>query len=371
LSGTLWLLLSIVLLERDRIAWSGAAAGIAYLVRTASIALVAGALVWLLWKRRWRDAGIFCIVFAPFFLSWSAFTATHADPSLAKVWTFYLSYTGFYARNVSLDLLPNLLWTNFQMLVAGFGGLLFFNGGADVLEINFARLLFFASVSGLIRETRMKGVGPYIFCAFFYSLLLLSWNYIPQERFAYPLLPLLLHGFVFELRHLAGILRASAQRQKAAAVMVGALLAAGLLWTVQRNLLAAWQFAPSIATRYHPLLAGRETAYAWVRANTPSHANFLASDDTILRRATGRHGVGFHVPTRFLYTNDRQAILAYHRDIVPRMRAENLQYLWIGPNDLELDLRPEDRAEIRRHWLSLPELETVYESPHYIVRRLR
>jgi len=330
-----------------------------------------GAILWLAWKRRWRDAALFGLIFAPVFVGWAWYVTAHTEPGVSGTRAFYSDYSKFFGDNFSLELAPTIIQTNLPHLVAGAAGLLFFNGSDDFLEINFARLLLFAAVSGLVRRARAEGVGPFEFMAVPYVCALAVWNYVPQERFLFPVLPLLAFGFVREIRFQSAMLRNNWATQRGAVVVFGAVLGAGLLWAAHRTAVSALVFAPSIPMRYIEVLPERERAFEWVRQNTPATANFLAAEDVALRRFTGRHGIGFHFPTRYFYTNDQAAISAYHSDIIPRMRAEGLGYLLIGPFDMELDLFPADREKILRHWMALPELETVYESALYRVRRFR
>jgi len=369
--GTVWLVLCAALLERERVWQAALAASAAYLTRTALIAVPGGAILWLAWKRRWRDAALFGLIFAPVFVGWAWYVTAHTEPGVSGTRAFYSDYSKFFGDNFSLELAPTIIQTNLPHLVAGAAGLLFFNGSDDFLEINFARLLLFAAVSGLVRRARAEGVGPFEFMAVPYVCALAVWNYVPQERFLFPVLPLLAFGFVREIRFQSAMLRNNWATQRGAVVVFGAVLGAGLLWAAHRTAVSALVFAPSIPMRYIEVLPERERAFEWVRQNTPATANFLAAEDVALRRFTGRHGIGFHFPTRYFYTNDQAAISAYHSDIIPRMRAEGLGYLLIGPFDMELDLFPADREKILRHWLAMRELETVYESALYRVRRFR
>jgi hypothetical protein len=302
------------------------------------------------------------------FIGWNVLVSIYAEQGATGTRTFYLSYAKLFA---SMDLMPAVISTNFQQLVAGAAGLLFFNGGTDFWEVNFARLLLFAAIAGIVRRARRDGLEPFDVIAVIYAVELVIWSYIPHERSLFPMLPLLLAGFTGELRAMLEMFRKNWVKQRGAVIVLGTLVAAGLAWTAQRNLLATWRFAPSIPARYHAMLPARGEAYTWIASNTPAEANFLAYEEPSLRRATGRHGIGFHFPTRLYYENNSAAIAAYHREILPRMRQEQLQYLLIGPYDLELDVAPADRDRILKHWRELPELETVYENRYYQVRRLK
>jgi hypothetical protein len=367
--ATALLVWSVRWLEDGRVRGAAAAAGLAYLTRTALIALPVGAVVWLLWKRRWRAAAEFAGIFAVFFGAWAVFTRMHAAEGVTGPFTYYLSYGQFFRENMSLELLPVVMKTNFEAVVASLGGVLFFNGGDSFWEINFARLLLFAAVAGLWRKR--TEASPYAFAAGPYLVLLTVWNFVPNERFLFPLLPLLLDGLLTELRHFAGMMRVTWGTHRGATVVIGGLVAAGVLWMGWRNASTAWTVPEQIAANYRAQAPAREKAYAWIRANTGEDANFLAYEEHVLRRRTGRHGVGIHAPTRLFYTNDTAGLIAYHDGLIRGMREWGLEYVLIGPNDLSQDLLAADREKVLRDWKTRGDLETVYEGEGYTVRRLR
>ncbi|MFN0101527.1 MAG: glycosyltransferase family 87 protein [Bryobacteraceae bacterium] len=369
--ATVLVVASIRHLERGRTRTAAVYAGLTYLARTALIALPAGALLWLLTKKRWREAGVFAAIFAPFFVGWSAFVATHTTPGVKGGAVYYLSYSQFFRENMDWGILPTVLSINAQELVGSLGGILFFNTGDSFWELNFARLVLFAAVAGLVRQFRRDGPAPYTLMALPYLALLVAWNFVPNARFVFPLFPLLLDGLLTELRHFRDMLKVTWTTQRAATVVIGALVAAGAGWTIQRNAIAVWKYSPSIPLNYRAMAPDRELAYAWIRANTPADANFLVYEDPALRRHTGRHGIGIHCPTRLFYTNDMKGILAYHEALITNMRDENLQYLLIGPNDLAQDIQAADREKILDNWKTRDDLETVYQNDRFRVRRLR
>lgn len=371
LFGTCLLIYSVRLMEAGRTRPAAVAAGLAYLARTALIAWPAGALLWLAWKRRWREAAVFAAIVAVFFTGWSAYVAMHQTAGITKGTIYYLSYTQFFKDNMDRQILPTVLSINLQSLVQSLGGVLFFNSGESFWEMNFARLLLLASVAGLVRQLRKDGPSAYMLMAPFYMGVLTVWNFVPNERFLYPLLPLLLDGLLTELRHFRDMLRVTWTTQRGATVVLGAIVAAGALWMVERNAKASWLYAPSIPRNALAMKPDREKAYAWIRANTPESANFLTYEDPALRRHTGRHAIGIHCPTRLFYSNDNAAIYAYHMALADSMREENLQFMLIGPADLSMDIREADREKILANWKTRPELETVYQNDRYMIRKLR
>jgi hypothetical protein len=369
--ATVLLLISVQELEKGRVRGAAVWAGLCYLTRTALIAWPAAAVLWLLWKRRWRDAGVFVAIFAPVLAAWSAFVATHTPAGLRGGLVYYLSYTQFFRENMDSSVWTTVLSTNAQELLASFGGILFFNSGDSFWEVNFARVLFFGAVSGLIRQYKRDGLSAYMLMTVPYTVLLVVWNFVPNPRFVFPVFPLLLDGLLTELRYFRGMLEKTWAKQPVATVVLGTLVAAGVLWMLQRNAVAAWQYSANIPLSYRAIAADREKVYAWIRTNTPADANFLAYEDPALRRRTGRHGIGIHCPTRLFYTNDTAGIHRHHDQLIVNMRAENLQYVLIGPNDLSQELIMTDRTKILENWKTRKDLETVYENERFLVRRLR
>jgi hypothetical protein len=369
--ATVLLLISVQELEKGRVRAAALWAGLCYLTRTALIAWPAAAVLWLLWKRRWRDAGVFAAIFAPVFAGWSTFVATHTPPGLKGGLVYYLSYTQFFRENMGSDVWPTVLSTNVQELLGSLGGILFFNSGDSFWEVNFARVLFFGAASGLVRQYKRDGLSPYMVMTVPYMALLVVWNFVPNPRFVFPVFPLLLDGLLTELRYFRDMLQKTWEKQRGATVVMGTLVAAGVLWTLQRNAVAAWQYSASIPLSYRAMAADRELVYAWIRTNTPPDANFLSYEDPALRRRTGRHGIGIHCPTRLFYTNDTKGIYAHHFGLIDNMPAENLQYVLIGPNDLSQEIVATDRAKILENWKTRTDLETVYENDRFLVRRLR
>lgn len=369
--GAVLLLQTVRMLEAERTRAAALWAGLSYLARTAFLALPVGAVLWLLLRRKRREAAEFAAIFVPFFVGWNLWTATHQTPNVTGGSVYYLSYTRFFWENMGGGIWPEVLKANVESLVGSAGGALFFNSGTSFWEMNFARLLLFAAVAGWVRQWREKGWMPYPLLFLPYAALLTVWNFLPNERFLYPFVPLLFEGLLTEIRHLAAMLRKTWFTQRGATILFGTLAAAGAVWIVQRNALASWKYAPSLPLQYLEMKADREKAYAWIRDNTPAGANFLTYEDPSLRRHTGRHGIGIHAPTRFFYRNDMEAACAYHRGLIDNMRAENLQYVLIGPNDLSQDLTRETREKVLSDWRTRPDLETVYRNDRYLIRRLR
>lgn len=330
----------------------------AYLTRTALLAVPVGIVVYLLFRKNLRGSAIFALTCLPALVGWNWFVKSYADPNATGPALWYTNYAGFYAQNVTLELLPTVIWKNLTMLLQASGGLLYFNTGDSIVDINVARLFVFGAVSGLFR---LRVLSAYHVVALVYVAELLVWNYVPHERLLLPLLPLLLLGLFRELEHFAQLVQGSWQKQRGAAIVIGGVLAVGLLSAAYKQIEGTVVYVRGLVPRYEQLLASKQPAFAWIRDNTPPTARFLAYDEATLHRYTGRTGWGMHFPTKLYYQDNRPGIVAFFAGAAEVARQQGLDYLLLTPNDFEQDLSPEEREQVAKQILATPGLRTVFE----------
>src|SRR5262249_1174211 len=140
-------------------------------------------------------------------------------------------YLGFQIYNVSWRDLPLVIWHNLDGFLLGAGKLLTFDVpyGAKALE----RVAAVAGIAGAVRLARRTGRFQYPLAALGISALLLVWHYVPDQRFVFPIYPLLLAGLWTELANVwQALLAALKKPDKAERVIAfagaGALAAFGL-----------------------------------------------------------------------------------------------------------------------------------------------
>ncbi len=98
-----------------------------------------------------------------------------------------------------------MIWYNLDGFLQGAGKLLIFDlpYGSKHLE----RVVAIAAIAGCVRLTMRKRALQYPLAALGMSAILLVWHFPPDQRFVFPLYPLLLMGLATEVRNICGALR--------------------------------------------------------------------------------------------------------------------------------------------------------------------
>lgn len=369
-------LLAAMAAARPGCGWAfgaGLVAGAAYLTKTAALPLLVLVPVWLEMRGERRRAAWFLAASLPCAAAWHMWAAAHTSASGVEAWLYYTNYLGYRLRLFGIGDVPVMVWKNTGALLSGIGGLFIFNLGDTYWGAQLARLLAFASIAGTVRLARRNGMSPYHWFAAGYVAFLLVWHFPPAERFLIPVAPLLAAGLYTELRHLAGLLRASfaaSTANRATAVLVACALTALALWTGQITYAALGHDLPGILAQHRALDAARQGAYRWARENTPPDAAFLAYHDVPFYLATGRHAMRVTLSPRPFYVGSSGAYQEPFRHLDDTMSALGLGYLLITPADFHSDLPPAGQAALRGLMLESGAFERVYQSRGVSIYRL-
>ena len=118
---------------------------------------------------------------------------------------YYTNYVGFEIYNVPLRDLPLVVWYNLDGFLQGAGKLLIFDVpyGSKHLE----RVIAVAAIAGCVRLAMQKRTLQYPLAALGMSAILLVWHFPPDQRFVFPMYPLLLMGLATELRNICRALQ--------------------------------------------------------------------------------------------------------------------------------------------------------------------
>jgi hypothetical protein len=310
----------------------GMVAGVALLVRTLGVPLVAGILAAALFRRAWRQAAFFSASVAPFFLwgAWQVVRSTrsmatvdlsHASPGFVQTWTFYLSYIGMRRLNLGdLHLFGSMLGTQVIYLFAHVAG--FFLGplleGHLGLSFLTTILVLWILGLGIVHGARQVGWQPVHFALPFYALVILAWDFVEVQRFLIPFLPLFAVSFWLGGKWIASELVATLRRSRslversfaATFGMILAILALGLAWNLAANHDRA-KLRLLSRTR-EALLVEKLEAYNWLRRNSAVDARVIAGEDGSVYLYTNRQSMSYMVlsriglfdPTRFRYDLD-------------------------------------------------------------------
>jgi hypothetical protein len=309
---------------------------------------------------------LFAAAMLPAVLLWQAWVQSHLSKSQDLVTLYYTNYLGFQLYNVSWRDLPVVVWYNLDGLLMGIGKLLTFD--VAIFESkHLERVVAIAAIAGVVRLARKTREIEYPVFAGAFSLMLLVWHYQPDQRFVFPMYPLLLAGLWAELKNVGGALRASWLRNAAgdriAATAFGSVLALFVLFFVSSSLVGLAVFLPRVLESYRDDLAARRPAYAWLANTVPSDSSVFAYDDPLVYLYTGRHACNLPIPTR-LYYHDDQAALDRMVDEVPAFAASHhLDYLLLTPTDFYRDLHQARAERLSRAVASDPGARELYRSP--------
>jgi hypothetical protein len=364
-----WLLAAFLLATRDGMHWAilaGAAAGCAYLSRTAGIALIVSMPAWYWWRRDLRRAVGFVAGMLPFVLSWMLWSRHNIIHTVDQTLIYYTDYVKYEFLTVGLDNLHIVLWKNLDGLLYGMGSLAIPPVFAFPVVKILTEVVAIAMISGCVRLYR-RGIGvQYSFFAIISSAMLIVWHFPSNARFVLPICPLLFAGLVTELEHLAGMLKSAIRHkemsQRVVAWGMSAAVAAILLATVALQCYMAFFYLDDAAQQYRVKLVDMRAAYSWIAANVPPGAAVLSNDDPILYLYSGRPGHVVPLVPRSWYADDHESTVATYRGIADYCRTHGFEYFYSNADDTSrwTDVPSEVQA-VHRAVHQNPELTPLFE----------
>jgi hypothetical protein len=339
-----------LLLERGRPGWAGGLAGVAYLWRTAGIAMLPAGILWMLWRGDRRGAGRFAVAMLPAVVGWMVWARLHMPPGDDIVTLYYTNYIGYHLLNFRLGEAHLFLWKNLDGLMQGLGSYMMPKAGGGLGEKILAEVMAVAGLSGLWRVVREgnETVRGYAWFGLFYAGQLVVWHFAPNERFVLPLLPLLLVGWTAEFgrlgRRMAELMRGTdAGQRRAAWVLSGiGLLVVGVVVQAQATVLTA--LLPEFMEGHRREWRRLAPAFAALRGSSEP---VLTEDDTLLYLATGRPSVSLLVPTLNWYREDWEARRAAFRDAAGYARQQGIRWFLLRESDFSRDMDPEMHRRLR------------------------
>jgi len=252
-----------------------------------------------------------------------------------------------------------VIWYNLDGFFRGVGKLLTFDTAAGE-SIHFERVIAAAAIAGAVRLASRRRFTQYPFAALGMSAILLVWHYQPDQRFVFPLYPLLLAGLWTELDNLAAALRRSwnlrVTSQRIAAAIGAAVLAALAMFVAYTNVYGDFVFLPKVLTAYTSDLRDLRPVYSWVAQHTPPNANLYAYDDPLLYLYTGRRACSLPIPTKLYYYEDDPGIARLLHTLPSFSEEHHLDYVLLTTRDFYRDLH-ENGARVSR--------ETIEQSPRF------
>ncbi|MBX9601479.1 MAG: glycosyltransferase family 39 protein [Bryobacteraceae bacterium] len=358
-------------------ALAGVLAGLAFLTRTAGLVLLFTTPAYLLLRRDRRGAAVFACVLVPFLAGWSLWTRAHMTAATDIVSLYYANYTAYYWLTFeSGKNLPLMLWRNADEWLSALGALVAPKIYPSFFLKIFSQTIAVGGLIGLIRLLR-SGVElrNYSLFALATSAMLWIWNFPPNERFVFPMLPLFFAGLLAEADHFAAMLRKArshrdpAQRALARGMQFGSAALAAASFALQFFVIAfAW---PAETAEVRALNRDRDMAWEWLRENTPATAGVAGFADPLLHLATGHKAVSMRIPPIYWYRSDTPGQQRLFEEISRFARAQGLSYVYYSEADFSRDFADLDRAAIEKAWAQDPDLELIYQFGRSRIYRVR
>jgi hypothetical protein len=365
-----WLLGTLLVGRREGVAMAllaGVLAGLAYLSRTAGIALIVSMPAYYLWRRESRRALAFAAAMLPFVVGWSLWAAGHKLPAASTTLAYYTDYVKFQFLNVGFDNFAVVLWKNVDELLYSVGSLIVPKVVALLPVKILTQVVAIAMISGVVRLARRGVAVPYALFALLSSGMLVVWHFPPTERFVLPIFPLLAAGLVVELEHLTQMLRAAFRHKDLSQRIVAGGFALVVLAVfgggVFLELFVTFKAMPDQANADRTRLAETRETYAWIARHLPPGAAVLSNDDPLLYLYTGRQGNYSPLMPRWWYAGDHEKIIEFFRDVVPYCRSRGFDYILASELDLSRWGGELDAPAVQRALAENPLLERVYQAP--------
>jgi hypothetical protein len=264
-----------------------------------------------------------------------------------------------------------VIWYNLDGFLQGAGKLMIFDlpYGSKHLE----RVVAIAAIAGCIRLAMRKRALQYPVAALGMSAMLLVWHFPPDQRFVFPLYPLLLMGLATEVRNICEALRlawakpASADRFVVAGF--GGLLAGLAAFGIFCTVFGLTHVIPDLFASYRADFSAREGAYEWINRNVPLDANVYAYQDPVMFLYTGHKACRLPIPPKFLYHGDDSGIDKLMGSMADFARDYQLDYLLLTPDDYYRDLDAKGTHGLTQAMQS-DAFEKLYASSHVAIYRL-
>jgi hypothetical protein len=350
---------------------AGICAGLAYLTKSvAAPLLVTVPLVFAL-RKQYRKAAAFFATMLPAVAAWQWWVARHLTHTGDLATMYYTDYVRYQLYNVPFHDLPLVIWYNLDGFLMGVGRLMIFDipYGSKHLE----RVLAVAAIAGCVRLAMRRKELQYSLAALGMSALLLVWHFPPDQRFVFPLYPLLLMGLATELSNILRVLRFTwdkpAFADRCAAAGVGGLLAAIAAFAIFCNAFGLTHFVPDLFNSYRADFEARDRAYNWIERHAPAGANIYAYEDPVEFLYTGHKSSRLPIPPKFLYHSDDAGIEKLMGSIGGFAREKRLNYLLLTPDDFHRDLNERGSRGLTAA-IQSGAFQRLYNSPGAAIYRL-
>lgn len=320
---------------------AGMLAALAFLIRTNSIVLILSAPLLLIGQRRIRAAAAFAVPLAAAIVGWQTWCLRNGAKATDDAISYYTSYVGFYIRTFSWADLPHRMWVNFSAVIESMGRLVIFSTdnafGIRVL----GWLVSVIAIAGVVSLYR-RGIRQYPVFAALLVVTLVLWQYPPDTRFVFPLLPLYVAGLAAKLREVAS-LAVTTWREKRGADRVAAVVTFSFIVFLGVSSLGSilngiFFVLPQYFSDSKTQRAEMAPVYGWISSHTSTTDRFAAYDDPILYLNTGRQGYTTPLLPRLVYDQDSDEVKRYITGLGTFWGQKQVTYILVTKYDFRRDL---------------------------------
>lgn len=369
---------AILCLGKSGLKWAiaaGVLGGLAYLTRSAGLALLISGPIVLIWRGQRRSAMVFAASMLPAVIGWTLWTRAHQVNGADEILLYYTNYFSYARYAISFSDVPVVLWKNADGLLYAMGAMVLPEITSALIVKILTQVLGVAMISGVVRLVRRGVARDYAVFGVISAGMLLVWYFPPNERFVLPIAPLLLAGLVTEMEHLLGLLRTGMRHkdwsQKIVAAGFGAMLAAILIGAVALQLFTVFSVMPEAARHQREVAVENRDAYRWIAENLPPNAGFVAYEDPVLYLQTGHTAMTLTLPPKYWYREDRAGMIAFYARIADFARAHGAGYVYFTSEDLGRELGGEDKEAVMKAIASNPDLTAIEHTKIGTIYRVR
>jgi hypothetical protein len=374
------LLLGVLLIAPKSAVAAGLLAGLAYLTRTAALPLVVAVPAVYAMRGEWRRAVSFVAAMVPFLAAWAVWAGAHNAHTHDPYLMYYVDYVRYQLYIVNWSNFYVVFWHNFESLL---------NSAASIVvpfgDSIFTRMLVQTIAVGIIvgvyRLARdRQQTRAYAIYGVLSSAMLVVWHYPPTPRFLFPIFPLLLAGFSYQLAQTVTLIRKAYAdpRQKVAAVVVAVVLLLLVVPVIWINCSFLFEVAPATQAGYRKLRAENVAAARRIDAALPPNAKIMVPNDTTAFSAndvtiyllTGRSAMSMMFPTSFWYEERFDKMVEQQRGMPQVAHEHGLGYIYFD-RAAKGNLPDGVQARIRKTFDSMREISPVFTSGEAVLYEIR
>jgi len=307
----------------------------------------------------------------PFVLGWMAWVKLYRAAPSDIATRYNTDYLGFFLKELQLSDVPTLVWENQGRLLYAMGTLVFPLEYDSMLLVMLRITAAVGILHGLWLQRRNRVLWFFLAFAGLMVVELLAWNFPPNLRLMYPLVPLVVAGLVFESQHIAHLfrdaLRHKDRSQRIAAGLLGVAFGMPGVMALWMQVEMSFTQLPALADEQVRVRTESEAAFAWIAGHTEASANVLCLNPA-LYLYTGRWAESIFPLPIYWYRKDGQGTLLPFRTLAAQS-AHLMEYFYVHESDLNA-LAPGQAEELKKLLQASTDLKPVYQGNRGVVYQL-